>query len=248
MRDFRPLIEAHRGDSRNAPENTLAAFRQAVALGAQWLELDVYVTRDGRFAVIHDADLARTTDGKGTVESQDWSAVAQLDAGCWFSSDFAGEPLPLLDDVVEFARSTGVSLNVEMKGSVPDDATLARIIELVADAPSAPRHVISSFSLEILCAVRRLAPGFVLGIIGSGPTVLAEAIRVGLPWIHVDCRTVSLDLVASAHAAGIRVHVWTVDDPSLYGHYRRMGVDRLCTNNPGPFLAARSHLCVSMRA
>lgn len=239
MGDSWPVIEAHRGDSRNAPENTLAAFTRATACGAKWLELDVHVTRDGRFAVIHDAALERTTDGTGNVSEQDWQVLSRLDAGRRRGQEFAGEGIPALEDVVELARRTGVRLNVEVKGRVPDDAVLARLVALVADGMSPPRHVLSSFTLELLLAVRWLAPDLVLGLIGSGPTALAQALRHGLPWIHVDRKTVCWDLVASAHAAGLGVHVWTVDDPSLYQHYRRMGVDRLCTNDPGPFIALR---------
>lgn len=92
----RPLTCAHRGGRARAPENTLSAFREAVAAGVDMVELDVQLTADGEVVVFHDADLRRTTNGKGRVAEARWDEVRQLDAGAWFGGRFRGERVPTL--------------------------------------------------------------------------------------------------------------------------------------------------------
>jgi glycerophosphoryl diester phosphodiesterase len=92
----RPFLWAHRGASKNAPENTMAAFAAAVELGVDGLELDIHLSRDGIPVVIHDESLERTTNGRGFVSDASLVQLQQLDAGAWFSPEFTGEPLPTL--------------------------------------------------------------------------------------------------------------------------------------------------------
>lgn len=115
----RPLVWAHRGASKSAPENTLAAFRAALEAGADGVELDVHLTSDGHVVVIHDATLNRTTSGKGPIGEAPLNAIRQLDAGSWHSAQFAGEQVPILKEVLELVMTWpggGKRVLIELKG------------------------------------------------------------------------------------------------------------------------------------
>ena len=109
------IVLAHRGYSAKAPENTMAAFELALAVGADGIELDVHMTRDGEIVVIHDDTLDRTTNGKGPVSDQTMAELRELDAGSWFSPEFAGERIPTLKLVLELIKDKDVLLNIEIK-------------------------------------------------------------------------------------------------------------------------------------
>src|SRR5690625_6609337 len=113
---MKPLIIAHRGASGNAPENTLAAFQLAVEEGADGIELDVHLSKDGELVVIHDDTLDRTTNGTGRVQDKDLDELKTYDAGSWFDSKFASERIPLLQEVIDILPDD-VFLNVEIKNS-----------------------------------------------------------------------------------------------------------------------------------
>jgi glycerophosphoryl diester phosphodiesterase len=102
-----PLLIAHRGGAVEAPENTLAAFRYSLALGIRWFELDVQMSRDGALVVFHDETLDRTTNGDGPIGSLTLEDLRRLDAGSWFGSQYAGERIPTLREVLELCASEG---------------------------------------------------------------------------------------------------------------------------------------------
>lgn len=235
----RPQVEAHRGDSANAPENTMAAFKRAVALGVPFIELDIHPTRDGELVVIHDWSVDRTTDGKGAVRDLTVAELRQLDAGSWFGPAFAGERIPLLSEVIEWLSASGTFLNVEIKASPPGCDVPRAVADLLRRHGRERAYVVSSFDLRALLAVRVVAPEVTLALIGSGPEILPLARQHGLPWVHGNHGTVDERLIAEAHASGIRVNVWTVDDPATLPAWRAAGVDKVCTNQPARMLAAR---------
>lgn len=214
----------------------MTAFRQAAELGARWIELDVHATRDGVPVVIHDSRLGRTTNGSGPVCELAWEEITRLDAGGWRAPAFVGEPVPRFEDVARWAADAGVSLNTEIKAR-PCAEPVALILRKLGKERE---WVVSSFDLDTLLDVRACTPEIALALIGNGPDCLCAALEHGLPWIHCQFRTATPDVVARAHAAGIRVHVWTMDDPALYAHWARRGVDKVCTNRPGPMLRAAS--------
>jgi glycerophosphoryl diester phosphodiesterase len=234
-----PAIEAHRGDSANAPENTLAAFRRAVELQAPWIELDVHPARDGTLMVLHDDTVDRTTNGSGAVCGMTIDELSRLDAGSWFAASFAGEGIPQLVQVLEMVAPTDTRLNVEIKSS-PSGLDVPRaLVDLLRRYGREGRYVVSSFDLAALLQVRAIAPEVALALIGQGPEILVHARRHRLPWIHAHRGTLDKELVAQAHASGISVNVWTVDDPALLAFWRSTGVDKLCTNRPAMMLAAQ---------
>ena len=248
---FRPhsfVVEAHRGASSTHPENTLAAFREAVAVGARWIELDIHECADGELVVMHDASVDRTTDGTGKIAELALAELRSLDAGAWRSPDFSGERVPTLEEVLAFVQAQGVCLNVEVKRFARRESA-RRLSGLLREHACAggPAHVVSSFDLEALLQVRAEDAGIPLAFLGSKPSAVATAIANGFPWVHLSFRAASLDTVAAAHAAGVRVMVWTMDQPSWLAHYARLGVDKVCTNRPAAMLAAQAAIRAGRR-
>ena len=109
------LAIAHRGASGYAPENTLAAFRRAVAQGATFIETDLHLTRDAHFIALHDETVDRTTNGQGHVHQMALSEIRRLDAGSWFASEFMSERIPTLDEILDFSKKNDVVFYLELK-------------------------------------------------------------------------------------------------------------------------------------
>lgn len=235
-----PIIEAHRGYSAAYPENTLLAFRQAVAAGAPSIELDIHVSADGELVVMHDATVDRTTNGTGAIASLSWSALQRLDAGSWKSPAFAGERVPSLAEALSLAGSEPVAFNVEVKRFSDPGRVAWKLAEMLRrHAPRRGEHVVSSFDLDALLQVRAADAGVPLAILGKdGAALLALAREHGFPWVHVHYEGVTGELVAAAHAQGIKVMVWTVDNPDSVRSYAGLGVDKICTNRAPDLLAA----------
>lgn len=121
-----PII-AHRGASAHAPENTLVAIREAARRGARWVEIDVKLTRDDQPVVIHDDKVDRTSDGTGYVKALSLAQIRGLDAGSWFGTQFAGERIPLFEELLETVLDCGLSLQVELKPTAGDDIETAEV-------------------------------------------------------------------------------------------------------------------------
>ncbi|MFA6928856.1 MAG: glycerophosphodiester phosphodiesterase family protein [Lentisphaeria bacterium] len=229
---MQPILEAHRGYSALYPENTLLAFRKAIAVGATSIELDVHVSSDAELIVMHDATLNRTSTGQGPIAEHTLSELAKLDAGNWKNSAFAGEKIPTLEEALRLTLESNVTFNVEVKqfaGGLRDARRLTGLLKRYA--PKGARHVVSSFDLEALLQVRQADPEIPLALLGSqGGSLLALAVEHHFPWIHCCYTGVHQDLVFAAHREGIKVMTWTMDQPRLYPHYTRLGVDKICTN------------------
>lgn len=236
--DTHPIIEAHRGDSANAPENTLAAFRRAFDLGVRWTELDIHPAKDGALMVIHDDTLDRTTNGAGAVSDFTAEELRRLDAGSWFDPEFAGERIPLLEEVFELAASRDTRVNVEIKAFAQGFDVADRLVKLLRAFGREKDYLVSSFEVEPLLEVRALAPEISLACIGRGLEILPAARRLGIPWVHAERSTVDAALVAEAHESGIRVNAWVIDDPAELPRWRALGVDKICTNRPAELLPA----------
>ncbi len=150
---------AHRGASAFAPENTLTAIEIAARMGAQWVEIDVKLTRDGALVVIHDDTLDRTTSGQGAVVLNTLEQIRSLDAGRWFSNTYAGVTVPTFEEVVDTAICLGLGLQVELKPTIGDDLETAEaVIPLLRQKwPLGPHRLfVSSFSTRALGKARAL--------------------------------------------------------------------------------------------
>lgn len=232
------IIEAHRGDSANAPENTLSAFRRALDLGADSIELDVHPALDGTLMVIHDSTLDRTTNGTGAIQTKTVEQLRRLDAGTWLAPEFADEKIPSLEEVFTLLAGSRTNLNIEIKASPSGFNVPRALVNLLRRFGRERDYIVSSFNLQALLEVRKIEPQMQLALIGKGPQILPQAKLHGLPWIHGEFSTVDKPLIEAAHALGMRVNIWTMDDPSRFAYWKGIGVDKICTNCPSKMLAA----------
>ena len=232
-----PLIIAHRGDSANAPENTLSAFRLALANGADGIELDVMLSADQKLVVIHDDTLVRTTNGQGQVGKTPSAALRELDAGSWFKPEFQGEPIPLLDEV--FAELGGKFLiNVELKNyKTPKDQLPELVVALIKKHGLGESVLISSFNARNLPRAKALAPEIRTGLL-TLPGLLGLPMRgflgrrFGADDLNPYFKDVSARMVQSRHNLGQGVNVWTVDAPDDLRRMQAFGVDMIICNDP----------------
>jgi glycerophosphoryl diester phosphodiesterase len=246
-----PLIIGHRGASAHAPENTLAAFGQALCDGADGLEFDVRLSLDGVPFVIHDATLERTALRVGLVESLDSGQLSGLDAGTWFNrrhpdaarEEFALERIPTLAQVFERFGACARVLYVEMKCEEPArGARLARaVVEATRAHGLAERVVLKSFAHELVREAKRLAPEVRAAALfdrsWSRPLlhpsrIIAEAAGCGADEISLHRSLLRRATVEEAHRRGFGVVVWTVDTPFWLRRARALGLRAVITNRP----------------
>jgi len=203
------IVVAHRGWPQRFPENTLASFRAALALGVDAVELDVRLTKDGRLVVMHDADTKRTTGIGGRLSERTLDEVKRLDAGRWFGPEFAGERIPTLDEVMDLVAGKA-ALAIEVKPSGKRGAE--RVVEALAPLVGAYRGpvVVHSFDAGFLREFRRAAPATDTGLLCLASRVtIARATRIGCTAIHPAWRSVTPRRNVAIRAAGLRILVWT---------------------------------------
>lgn len=233
----RPLNFAHRGACREAPENTLAAFECAVQLGADGIELDVQLSKDGEVVVIHDFRLETTTDGEGLVRDKTLADLRELDAGEWFDPSFPGQRIPTLQEVID-AVGHHLLLNIELKTmDVKDDGLAAAVMRIVEVNGLLERVVLSSFNPLAVWRAKRLNPRVPAGLLYAPDS----AFFLRRPWprhfvqleaLHPHHTDVDERYMAWARERGYRIHTWTVDDPDRMRELARLGVDIIITNRP----------------
>lgn len=256
----RPLVIAHRGASAYAPENTLAAFRAAVALGADVVELDVHLTADRRLAVIHDESIDRTCDGRGFVREMTLAEIQSFDAGRWWGPGFAGERVPALEEVLALTKGHA-RVNVEIKRDVEGgydeagaDAFVGPLLAALDATGTRGEVLVSSFDPAVLLALRAAAVDLALGVLCEsrieGPAGfrpdrlaphLAVAREVRAAALHPYWRFAGRRLVAAAHDAGLLVSPWTVNREGDLRRVVALGVDGVITNHPDRLVRVLKH-------
>jgi glycerophosphoryl diester phosphodiesterase len=228
------LVVAHRGASRYAPENTLAAFRLALAQGAWAVECDVRRTRDDRLVVIHDATVDRTTDGSGLVTALPLDAIRGLDAGRWFGAEFTGERVPLLEEVLALIRGRAL-IQVEIKNEATTAKGIeARVVSTLVDTGMEGEALVMSFDHESVRIVRSLRSDVATGILyAARPADLAGSARkAGATALCLEWASLDADVMAQARGAGLGVCVWTVDHEAVFRRCHELGVDAVASNDP----------------
>lgn len=230
----RPLRIGHRGAAGTHPENTLASFWQAAALGADGIEFDVQRTRDGQLVVLHDPTLDRTTNLSGFVRDLTLAEVRQADAGSWKGPQFAGERVPTLRELLR-AVPSHLLLFLELKaGSLHYPGIEAELLRLLQEEGALGRTQVSSFDHQALYRLHQAAPDLPLGMLYAcnlmDPVGLAR--QVGAAALHPAFQWITPDLVAWAHAAGLQVHAWTVNQPDFIRQMKACGVDGIISDFP----------------
>lgn len=227
---------AHRGFSSAAPENTIAAFEQGIEAGANMLEMDVMMTGDNHVIVFHDYHLGRTTNGSGVVKKLNLNNIKSLDAGVWFSQQFRGEHVPLLDEVLELSKGR-VRLNVEMKhrrhnGVYP---LVERCIKIVERHRMDEEVIFSSFNLEALRYFHYKAPHLRFAPLyrhNLNPTPRSFPLQYGAQGVILNHLFLNRTTVQQFHDLGIKVFVYTVNGFRRIEKMIKMGVDGVISDNP----------------
>jgi glycerophosphoryl diester phosphodiesterase len=231
------LVIGHRGAAACAPENTLAGFRTAKAVGCGWVEFDVRLTADGEPVLIHDNRLDRTTDGRGRVSGLSFAAIRHLDAGNWFHPFFAGERVPRLEEALGLVAKLDLGANVELKATHGKEAATGALVAdlLTRIWPADPaRLLISSFQRGTLAAAEGSAPHIARGIlfrrIPKNWREVAEGL--GCVTVHADQRRLRPVIVAEIRRAGYPVLAYTVNDPERARTLFDWGVTSVFSDDP----------------
>ncbi len=237
-------IIAHRGASQDAPENTMAAFRLAWERGADGAEFDLHMTRDGRAAVIHDDTTLRTAGRSGRVKDQTMDELRQLDAGLWKDMKWRGERIPEFSEVLS-SLPAGKLVFIEIKCGPEIIPEVARVLGATGFPRRRTKFV--GFLLETMAATKRRFPSCeVLWNVEMGKDPLSGAWvpapeelipgarESGLDGLGISlCDGVDAEFVAKIRGAGLKLFVWTADDPASGVRMRDLGVEYLATNRPG---------------
>lgn len=249
-----PALVVHRGGGLLAPENTRAGFAESARRGYRAVETDVMLARDGVLMLSHDEVLGRTVAAVGRVSEMTSSELIALDAGSAFDVRFAGEPMMRFADAYRFCRAHGLWMNIEIKPAEGADhetaLSLARELEALGreakeesidgkEGQGKPQAqwslpLVSSFSRTALAVFRAAAPVYPCGLLTEGhcPDAIEAACALGCVSWHADVESVRAEDVKRAHAQGLAVTVYTVDDAACARALRDMEVDALCTNRP----------------
>lgn len=225
----RVWIVGHRGAMGYCPENTLVSFERGLELGADWIELDVHLSKDGALIVIHDETLDRTTNGHGLVRDHTLTQLRSLDAG-------NGQKLLTLDEVLDWARRRDTLLDIEIKNApVFYPGIEDKVVQAIHAADMVDQLIVISFDHAAVKRVKELEPNIATGVLYAckptdGGVSLANAAHADavLPhWAYVTQEDVS-----AAHAAGLAVAPWASSDPAVLKGLVHAGVDAIGTNHP----------------
>jgi glycerophosphoryl diester phosphodiesterase len=238
-RDGQPLIGAHRGGAAYAPENTFAAFAEGIRRGADMLELDIHLSREGEVVVIHDHTVDRTTSGHGYVHEMTVTELQRLDAGAWFDPRFAGERVPTLREVIEFVDRR-LPLTIEVKGLSRTAAALSdALVEVLDQMQMTDGVLVIAFDHEQVRRIKERNPAIKAAINYSGRLVdpihagrAAHADILNQSWLYCDRA-----FCQHAHAHGFAVQCFA-PSPAAAWDLARNGVDIMDTDEPDIISAA----------
>jgi glycerophosphoryl diester phosphodiesterase len=230
-----PTLFAHRGGGMHAPENTLAAMKVGRAHGFLAVEFDVKLSQDSIAFLLHDDTLERTTNGHGPAREQSMALLERLFANKGHEAAFPEEPIPRFTAVARYLHGLGLFANVEIKPCPGREADTGRLVTELAAELWRDRFVkplLSSFSAEALIAARAASPEVSLGVLCEKPQDAhwQLAADLGAVSLHCDQQYADAELVRFAHARGLRLMVWTVNDIARADELMRMGVDGIFTD------------------
>lgn len=223
-------ITAHRGSSREAPENTMSAMTAAVDQLADYVELDVQETSDGAVVLCHDSSLKRVAGVNRTVGSYTLEEIRELDVGGWFAPQFRGEKIPTLDEVMDYCKGR-LNLNIELKYLGKDSMLPEKVAALITQYEMEDQCVVSSVSLSYLKRMKNQNPDVRTGSIISaayGNYYSGDS----TDFISIRSSFVSEKMVKAIHEEGKEVHAWTVNSKSEMERMKMLGVDNIITDRP----------------
>ncbi|OZM58673.1 hypothetical protein CIB95_03640 [Lottiidibacillus patelloidae] len=241
---MKTLIYAHRGASKDYPENTMIAFKKALEMGAEGIELDVQLSKDNVPVVIHDEQLKRTTNGSGFVKDMSLKELKELDAGSWFNSTFNKEKIPTLEEVLVWIKDTKLELNIELKNNIIDYEKIEKIVyELVKKYGMETEVIFSSFNH---CSLKRL-----LEIDEHINVAPLQSARMITPWkyakgmgatsMHIRFTSLSQKTIEGFHKEELKVRTYTVNRSFLMRQFFKWNIDAIMTDMPNKALEVRDN-------
>jgi len=229
------LIYAHRGYSSIYPENTISAFKAAIDSGADGIETDIHLSRDGVIVITHDENIKRVSDGEGMVKDMSYEELLKYDFGSWKDERFKGEKIPTLSELLDLIEGTDMVLNIEIKMGFPLYPGIEeKALAMVTERGLLDRIIFSSFNHYSMAKIKKLnhtakvAPLYSEGIFE--PFNYAKTFDSYA--IHPSKAVIFKPIVEDCHKLNIKVNVWTVDEIETAKKLEEMGVDALITNQP----------------
>lgn len=231
---MKPELIAHRGFSSDCPENTLVAIQRAIDFGVDFIEIDVHLTYDEVPVLIHDASTHRTTNDaiSRKISSLSYEEIRNLDAGSWFSEEYAGIRIPSLQELLHLDRKE-TGLMIELKQDIfPAKKVVSAVTEVLAKAAKNPRIYLGSFAHEIVEEVRRQTPHYpVIGIIEDDQG-LHQFQSMNIQQMAIWYKMITPSLLHRLHEQEIKIWAFTVDIPQHAQFLASLGVEGVITNNP----------------
>jgi glycerophosphoryl diester phosphodiesterase len=227
-------VTAHRGYSGLYPENTMTAFRKAAEAGADEIELDVQLAKDGTVVVIHDESVDRVTGGKGLVRDYTFEELRRLDASALYGGKFGFNPIPSLDEYFAWVKGTDIVTNIELKNSVFYYEDMEeKTVGLIKKHKLEEQVMFSSFNHASLLICKKLLPPVPCGILSAGIGNAGHFARsCGLEFYHPPIESLNDEIIAECGARGIELNVWTVNDMAGLLRLEKWGCRSIITNFP----------------
>lgn len=237
-------IIAHRGANKLAPENTISAFKKAVEMKVDGLETDVHLTKDGEIVICHNYTIDSTSDGQGNINDMTFDELRKFDFGSYFSSEFAGEKIPTLDEFLEVSRNVEI-INIEIKTPPEKNDIVKKTIERVKAFNLEEQVLFSSFSVDLMKESKEINPkiktaalydirsNFVAEVTAD-PVAFCK--KNSLDLLHPVVLFIDQNFIDRCHEGGIKVNYWTLNDKDSLDVVRQMGVDGIITDVPEYFV------------
>ena len=239
-------IYAHRGYSEKYPENTMLAFRKAAEVGAEGIEIDVHLTKDGELVVMHDENTVRTTSTNALIKDLTLAEFKALDAGHVKNGEFEFEAPPTLREVFELLAETGMECNIEIKSGVYEYPGIERkVLNLIDEFGLRDKIVISSFNHYTVCRFKELAPDVKCGFLEESWLIHPGAYtrNRGVECFHPFFNMLNHENVQDLRNNGIEINAWTINDEEDMRKALRLQLEIAITNCPERFLEIRKEVC-----
>jgi len=255
-----PLIIAHRGASKHAPENTFAAFKRAIDAGADGIELDVRLAKDGVAVVFHDSSLKRIAGRKGKIAHFTAAELGSIDAGSWFNRyapkladpAYEKESVPTLAETLRFLKEFKGLVYIELKCKESDTERLAKAVcDVICSSDLLPQIVVKSFKLSAIPHVKKFCPSVrtaalfapkIRNILRKDKHLLQLAEEAGADEISLHFTLATRKLMKKAAKRNLRVIIWTADNPRWIRRGLKLGLAAIITNDPARLLERRNQL------
>ncbi|MCA9732818.1 MAG: T9SS type A sorting domain-containing protein [Deferribacteres bacterium] len=230
-------VISHRGAAGLAPENTLAACRKAIELGADYFEVDVRVSSDDSLLIMHDESIDRTTNGSGNIVALPYATLRRYDAGSWFGSEFTGQQIPTLNEVLNLALNDPNKINVVIELKANTTTLVQRVIDAIQARNMQDQVVIASFNLDQISEAKSIDPSIPVMLFATVTiTQIKQVEAIGGEWLGTG-GGVTQALLDSTHARGMFMNKWTVNSAEEMRNLVAIGVDGITTDNPHTAIA-----------